>query len=262
MPDAAAGPAVSPNAATPPSAPPAPRPALPAGGPSPPAAVPPAGALARANVHRAVRSGVHGYGLFAVERIPSGYVWWAMDEGRVLRVGQTQHGLVVWAAELSPSRYQKLLDALHIYGYYEADSDKFIFCLDDARYVNHSPSPNSAGAADVYGSYEALGLVHGETASVAATDIPEGAEIFEDYFSFDQSPWCSALACEMAAQSAKCRPTGARPSPGSHEVFHLNPRQYATLMASTLPDDSPGRYLFDYAVPDGAGGASIIVEIP
>jgi SET domain-containing protein len=62
------------------------------------------------------------------------------------------------------------------YAYYVPVTGKYVLCGDDARFVNHSDTPNTAGA---YPEGDPYGI------DIAIRDIDAGEEITCDYRSFD-----------------------------------------------------------------------------
>jgi hypothetical protein len=119
------------------------------------------------------------------------------------------------------------------------------------RYLNHSDKPNSRFVT----------LPHGTQVTVAACDLPAGTEIVEDYFTYDRAPWCPApLSKYLIPDLEDCKAEGQQPEKGEHVLFELSKERYEVLKASPLPDGL-GRVFFDACVPDGKGGAKIVIEI-
>lgn len=105
------------------------------------------------------RSPIHGIGLFAGEFIPKGTVIWSFTPGLDLK--------------LRPGRVERLPEparawVLH-YGYYLADEKRWVVCVDDARFFNHSADPNTRNTRT----------------TVALRDIEKGEELTSDYHEFD-----------------------------------------------------------------------------
>jgi uncharacterized protein len=110
-------------------------------------------------------SSIHGIGLFADEFIPKGSSTWEFLEGFDLR--------------LSPSVLERLsvparTQFLH-YSYFHADTGLYELCSDDARFFNHSDTPNTAS----------FSLSSGDEVDRALRDIADGEEITCDYRKFD-----------------------------------------------------------------------------
>lgn len=104
-------------------------------------------------------SKIHGMGLHAIEPIPKGAVVWDYD----WPIDQT---IPVSAKDKLPANVQKYLST---YAYREGRN--LVLCGDDARYFNHSKTPNCKSG-------------HG-TQTVALRDIPAGEELTDDYEGFD-----------------------------------------------------------------------------
>jgi SET domain-containing protein len=110
------------------------------------------------------RSPIHGIGVFAGERIPKGTVIWR------------------WSAEIDLLLTAEQVAALHPaargqiekYTYLDRNLGKLVLCGDDARFFNHSGSPNCHDYPDERGG-----------TTVAARDIERGEELTSDYAAFD-----------------------------------------------------------------------------
>jgi SET domain-containing protein len=106
-------------------------------------------------------SPIHGLGVFAAAAIRAGTPIWRFTPGLDLDVDPS--GL-----EKLPEHSRAVL--LH-YGYVDPRLERFILCCDDARFMNHSDSPNLRAdySADRYG------------VDLAVRDIGEGEELTVDY---------------------------------------------------------------------------------
>jgi SET domain-containing protein len=126
-------------------------------------------------------SKISGLGLFAKTFIPKGTAWFECEPHQVLMISKYQYQALCQSHDSPLSK--GFIDAIKTYTYYEAKFDALIFCVDNARFVNHSFTPNS-GADGPRSSLK----------SVALRDIYPGEEITENYLSYDQCPW--ADSCE------------------------------------------------------------------
>ena len=108
---------------------------------------------------RLAPSAIHGLGLFAVHPIKAGTLVWDFDDP----IDQ-----VIPVAKL-PTYPPWVRKYIAVYGYRE--DDRIVLCGDDARYFNHSKTPNCRSG-------------HG-TETVALRDIKEGEELTDDYETFD-----------------------------------------------------------------------------
>lgn len=111
-------------------------------------------------------SKIHGLGLIAHEAISAGSLVWQFIESidHCLSANQIE--------KLPPQAHSQMLN----YAYRSGKGDLYILCGDDARFMNHSDSPNcKAGIGDMVGC------------TIAAKDIQKGEELTEDYYSFDLS---------------------------------------------------------------------------
>ena len=111
-------------------------------------------------------SPIEGLGLFALEDIPKGTVTWSYVEG--------------FDRTFTPQQLQDLpaaaRDEMLRYTYLHNRTGKYVACLDNARFMNHSDNPNTAG---VYDSSNPEGF------DVATRDISKGEELTCDYTLFD-----------------------------------------------------------------------------
>ena len=110
---------------------------------------------------------IEGIGLFAEESIPMGTTVWKYDPRFDLSFEPTN---VDALPEL-----QK--DFIKRYAYLSSDSGKYIFCADDARFMNHSSTNNNLDVVPFKGEPETRG--------VANRDIKAGEEILINYRTFD-----------------------------------------------------------------------------
>jgi SET domain-containing protein len=121
------------------------------------------------------QSEIHGFGLFAKVLIPKGTVWWHARSQDVLIV--TKHQFEVLDSSKKSPLIDDYINALLTYSYYDMELDALVFCLDDAKFVNHSYTPNT-------GSIE-----ENSVNSIANRDIEPGEEIAEDYTTYIKCAW-------------------------------------------------------------------------
>lgn len=119
------------------------------------------------------KSQIHGFGLFAAEPIARGTPIWRFTPGFDLDLDPA-------ALSSQPAAFREML--LH-YGYIDSRINRYILCCDDARFINHSDTPNirSDLSLDHYG------------VDVATRDIANGDELTIDYESIEGSRPNSAL---------------------------------------------------------------------
>lgn len=115
---------------------------------------------------RLAPSNIHGLGVFAVAPIARGTPVWRFHEGLDMAVDTDV------AASL-PEHVQQF--CAH-YGYVDRNVKRIILCFDDARFVNHSATPNVA--TDYV--QDPFGL------DVAVRDIAAGEELTMDYAGFEE----------------------------------------------------------------------------
>ncbi len=108
---------------------------------------------------------IEGIGLFAVEPIAEGTTIWRFHPLIDLRLTAEQIDELA-----SPCREQT-----RKYSYREKHSGLYVLCGDDARFFNHSASPN---CLDIYNG-------HDEDVTIAKRDIEAGEELTCDYALFD-----------------------------------------------------------------------------
>ncbi|HZM33580.1 MAG TPA: SET domain-containing protein-lysine N-methyltransferase [Burkholderiales bacterium] len=110
---------------------------------------------------RLQRSPIHGLGVFAAEPIAAGTEVWRFTPGFDLEANPA-------LLERQPGPFREYL--LH-HGYVDKRLRLFILCCDDARFLNHSDTPNIAPdyTRDRHG------------VDIALRDIREGEELTVDY---------------------------------------------------------------------------------
>jgi len=106
-------------------------------------------------------SPIHGIGLFADQYIPANTVIWQFDPKFDVGYTESEFGM------LSPSAQQHITK----YSYFCAEMNLWVLCGDDARFMNHSDTPNT---------FEEPGI-----RTIALSDIHPGEEILCDYSQFD-----------------------------------------------------------------------------
>jgi len=109
-------------------------------------------------------SPIHGVGLFAVGFIPKGAPVWRFEAGFDLEF--TPEQLAAWPAVAS--------EYVRRYGY-AGPAGKVTLSGDNARFMNHSPSPNTGAPPDM----------PPPVTTTALRDIADGEEITCNYFDFD-----------------------------------------------------------------------------
>lgn len=113
------------------------------------------------------QSSIEGFGLFAAEKIPKGTSVWKYDPRFDLSFDPKE--VEMW------DQLQK--DLIVRYAYLSTDSGKYIYCTDDARFMNHSSTKNNLDVVPFDGEPETRG--------VANRDIEAGEEILINYRTFD-----------------------------------------------------------------------------
>lgn len=112
-------------------------------------------------------SAIEGIGLFAAEPIAEGTVVWRFDPP----IDQT------FSREAVATLPELARDFVARYAYFDERLGLYVFCGDNARFMNHASAPNVRGA---YPEGEAR-----EGIDVACRAIAAGEEITCDYESFD-----------------------------------------------------------------------------
>lgn len=126
---------------------------------------------------RVDKSPIHGLGLFAVEPIAKCTPIWRFTPGLDLDLDPAIVG----------SQPVLFREALLHYGYIDPRLNRYILCCDDARFINHSDTPNilSDYSQDRYG------------VDVAARDIVAGEELTINYESVEGFRPSSAFAAGL-----------------------------------------------------------------
>ena len=112
-------------------------------------------------------SPIEGIGVFAEEFIAKGTPTWQFTPGLDQLLSR----------EVIEGVPEQLKSALLRYSYLDKKTGLYIYCLDNARFVNH------ADAANTRGDYPADGNIFGR--DIAIRDIKAGEEITCNYAEFD-----------------------------------------------------------------------------
>jgi len=106
------------------------------------------------------KSAVHGIGLFAAEFIPKDTLIWELNRELDIIISQEEY-------EKLPPLAKEHFDW---FAYYSENRGGWILCFDNAKFVNHSKTPNTYGVGD----------------TIALRDIQIGEEITENYYVFNE----------------------------------------------------------------------------
>ena len=113
------------------------------------------------------KSSIHGIGLFAAQFIPKGTVTWRFMPELDLIVSKD---ILLQLSE--PARIQFLN-----YCYVDKNTQNFILCFDDERFINHSDVDFNIAQSNSESEIEGV--------EVAVRDIQEGEELICNYTHFD-----------------------------------------------------------------------------
>lgn len=111
-------------------------------------------------------SPIEGLGLFAAEDIPAGTVTWRFLPGYD----------VLFTAEQIEALPEPARSELRRHVYLNEATGRYVYCLDNARFMNHASTPNTRGLHEA-------GAVEGY--DIALRDISAGEELTCDYGEFD-----------------------------------------------------------------------------
>lgn len=131
---------------------------------------------------RLERSPIHGWGVFARQRIPAGTRTWELVPG----VDQ-----LIDPAAVEGTR-DDLRNLLVHYTYLHPFLRKRVLCGDVAKFMNHSESPTVRGTHTTDGGYD-----------VAVRDIEAGEELTVDYREFDDPALMARLSAGPSSPPAR-----------------------------------------------------------
>lgn len=114
-------------------------------------------------------SAIAGIGLFADEFIPKGTCIWKFKKGFDMRVGKDYPDTLEEPAK----------SFFATYAYQNPTTLNYVLCADNARFFNHSDTPNTDCVPNPDDE---------DTMDVAARDIQAGEELTIDYKKFDADP--------------------------------------------------------------------------
>lgn len=138
-------------------------------------------------------SEIAGLGLFADQEIKKGDIIWKYTPETCSLLTQEQFQVLLGSFHKTE---KDLIKYYLTYSYYQKSLNGAVLCLDNSRFVNHSDTPNMAGA-----SHLAPNIAW--QYSLALRDIKEGEELTENYASYDSADWLDNL-CQ------------------AYEVFHVH----------------------------------------
>ncbi len=108
-------------------------------------------------------SKINGIGVFAAQKIPKGTITWRFDP----KFDRT----------FTPKEVSKLskiqFDLINHCSYLSKKTNRYIYCMDDSRFTNHSNKPNMDNSKVLPGDLE--------TCDIANRDIKAGEELTVDY---------------------------------------------------------------------------------
>ena len=107
------------------------------------------------------RSSIHGFGVFAAQRIRKGAIIWEFDDGADWIL--TEQEIAAF-----PPKLRAQMESWT----YQAEDGSYVLCSDSAKFMNHSFEPNCND--------------DGDKSTIAIRDIEPGEELTCDYRSFDQ----------------------------------------------------------------------------
>ena len=115
-------------------------------------------------------SDIAGIGLFADQLIPKGTYIWRFKKGFDIRVEKDY-----------PSTLEEPAKSFFMtYAYQIPKTLQYVLCADNARFINHSDTPNTHCVEDPEDV---------DCASVTSRDIEQGEELTVDYREFDTDPF-------------------------------------------------------------------------
>jgi SET domain-containing protein len=116
---------------------------------------------------RLAPSPIHGFGVFAHAPIAKGTPVWRFTSGLDM----------AFSPDIVPALLPHVQEFFAHYGYLDRNVKRIVLCFDDARFVNHSETPNVGTdyAQDAYGL------------DVALRDIAAGEELTMDYEEFEEA---------------------------------------------------------------------------
>lgn len=107
-------------------------------------------------------SKINGFGIFADEFVKAGTLVWKYQDNFDVTISDEEFLSIPKIAQ----------DYLIHYGYYNKNEGGYILCGDNAKFTNHSDTPNTK-------------MLDDSSDAIAIKDIQIGDEITEDYYHFD-----------------------------------------------------------------------------
>lgn len=114
-------------------------------------------------------SDINGWGLFADKKIPKGTIVWSFDSDMDILFDPEN-------IELMEKNKKEFIKK---YAFLSSRLNKYVFSLDDSRYMNHSSTNPNIDSISIPESLENIGI--------AIKDIEVGEEILVNYKLFDEA---------------------------------------------------------------------------
>ncbi len=125
------------------------------------------------------QSAIHGIGLFAAEEVPAGTVIWQIEPPFDVFFDRASF-------ERLPEIARQHVDK---YSYWSPEHQAYVLCGDDARFMNHSDTPNTSEGCD--------------RCTVAVRDIAAGEELTCSYHELAPGPFGHGEFLEPAEAVAR-----------------------------------------------------------
>jgi hypothetical protein len=117
------------------------------------------------------KSQLNGLGIYAKENIKEGTLWYPHDENTNIIITPEQYYIL---CNSKNKEYNDFYNSINNFGYY-SEIHGIVYILNEARFVNHSYTPNS--------------IILKNGGSIAKIDIKKGDEILEDYTTYGNCPF-------------------------------------------------------------------------
>jgi len=123
-------------------------------------------------------SPLHGLGLFMTKPACKGTVVWEPTSANTVRFNREAYTTLLNSQQTTVSK--SLIEAIRTFSIYNPQQDVLVMNIDNARFFNHSPTPNCKTDETTMNT-------------ILARDVEQGEELTDNYQLYHECPWLELL---------------------------------------------------------------------